>query len=767
MSYCPRPSKTSKTNYGNSATKTVSAPAPREEGCNPSSSTVVSGGGSSSQTEVYIPGPAGPKGDKGLNGLSWEFKGAWSSGAEYKTAKPDSEDNAERIYHVVTANGQTYVCIQDHTANGMNEPQLDSFIGPTDWESHWHIVAVKGNGALEPEEKSFFDTLGDIYDWVSNASVEELIGAGLAAVGVVVAGAAVVDMLTDDGAGDGEADQRFNGTLGYPVTSFTNPDIKEVVQSLCAIEGIPCDASALPDDECAFTIGSTPNIRNILGQLALAYMFEMVDTGGVLRFVPRSASSSKIMHMEDMGVDDVNSSGNMPETWQAKRLNGINLPRYVSVTYTSRDMDHNKFAQNASYVTFEDGQEVNVTIPFSLTHEKAKQIAELSLIQSHLEAQTYAFTTTYKYIDVEPGDVVDIYREGQLYTTVRITSIEEEKEGVLGFTAVDAGSVESLLSSNTQVVQPPASTNVPTVIGYSQALFVDPTNLDSGDNGIRVYAAVHGYDAPGWPGAQIYVSDNGTEYSAIATARSEATVGLVASPIAAASQYVWDETTEITVQLKTNTLVGVSADEVLNGKNLAMVGKEIIGFKNQTLIGPKTYKLTGLLRGRQGTEQHIGTHVANELFTLLDDSLIKLEFTPAERGKIKKYKVVTIGSSIDKVDAQDVQMFSNNTLPWPVYNGKVQKVGSDFIVSWKESARFNNQIRDLTGQQRDPNWGGYGIYIYNGSDVVKTYTTTSDTWTYTSVMQTADFGSAQSSLKVAVAQLDTVYGAGYSVTLNS
>lgn len=641
-------------------------------------------------------------------------------------------------------------------------PQLNEpYFKPEEGSEYWELFAAKGTNGMNAKDKTFLDKVGDVYDWIKNASVTQLVNAGIAAVGIITAGAIIADMISDDGSGDGEADQRFNGTPGYPLTSFTNPDIKEVLQSLCDIEGIACDVSAIPDQECAFAMVNA-NIRSVLGQLSLAYLFEMVDTGGVLRFVPRSASSVKVIDINDLGVDEF-SANSMPVPWTAKRVNGINLPKSVSITYNSPDLDHNKFTQTASYVTFDEGQEISLSVPFSLKHDQAQKIAELSLIQSHLESHSYTFSTTYKHIDLEPGDIVDAPMG-----LVRITSVEEQKEGVLFFTAVDAGSVESLLGSDNQVVVPPALTNVPTVIGYSQGLFIDPPNLSPADQTIRMMVAVHGYDAPGWPGAQIYLSENGgSSYEPIATTYRESTVGLVASAVPAADWHCWDETTVITVQVKTNTLLSCSKLDVLNGKNWCMIGKEVIGFRSATLISPKTYQLSGLLRGRQGTEQQVDKHVANELFVVLDDSIVKIPFDAADRGTTKKYKIVTIGSSVDKATAQDVQMFSTNTIPWAVYNGKCVKSGNDFIVSWEESVRYDNQIRDLTTQQHDPNWGGYGIYIYNGSTIIKTYTTTSTSWTYTNTMQVEDFGSVRSSLKVGVAQLDTKYGAGYAVTLNS
>lgn len=815
MSLCPRPSKTKKTAYGASATKTVNAPPNRTEACGPAVSTVITGGGSSTSTTVSVPGPPGPAGPKGWG---FEWKGVWTIGVEYFAQSDDHP-----LASVVEYEGQTWVAIADNTSTSTSTPEhvpgedgaswqlmtkrgrgitwkgefalnvqyyaesdtryadLVSWMGSTyiavadnisadednpEYEpgvsSSWELVAQAGAGALAGEDKDFFESLkDDVFDWWDNATITDIIAAGIGVAGVVIAGTAIAGMISDDGEGDGDADSRFTGSDGYVPTGYTAPDIKEVLGELCDFAGVPYDASALPDEECMFVIGNTTSIRTIIDQLALAYQFELVDTGGVFKFVPRSATSVKTLTDDDIGFD---KSPVPPARYTAKRFQGIDLPRSVTLNYYAEDTDYNTMTQTSQLFTFADGQDVNLSVPVTMSHEKAKQVTEIALIQSHVERMQYKFTTSYKNVDLEPGDVITVPMG-----VLRINKINELDEGLLEIEATDAGVAEAISTSDLEVAIPPASTNIPVTLGYSQGFFLDPTNINDNDTGVRLYVAVHGYDRPGWPGAQVWASDDGATYNVVGSTSAEATVGLVAIAPAAASPYVWDETTTISVQLKTNALVSRSELAVLNGENWCQIGNEILGFKNAVLTAPKTYTLSGLLRGRQGTEWAIGEHVANELFVLLDTNVLKIDWTDSDRSKTKKYKVVTIGSSLDKVDPQDVYMYSNNKRLWTPHSAKVEQLGSDWRFTFKERVRFNNELQDNTELTHDSDWAGFGIVLYDatGTTIVKTYTTTSELWTYTAAMQTADFGSLQTSIKSKITQLSQLGAPGYPLTLNS
>jgi hypothetical protein len=760
--YCPKPTKKTKSaNTSTPATKTLNPPGERFESCGASSTTVVIGGaGTSTSTTISVPGPAGPPGPAGADGVigkdGWGFKweGEWAIGADY-VAQSDTNPLASVVAH----NGATYICTTDNNSASSVTPEHEPGVDTASWS----LLAEKGTGALAGPDKDFFDSLkDDVFDWVKNASIGDLLQAGAIAAGVIWAGSKIISSMSSDGSGDGSADSKYNGSDSYLLTTYTAPDIKAVIASYCDVAGVAHDASLLPNSACEFTAGNQTSIRTILGTLALTYQFDMVDTGGVLKFIPRVATVVKTIPLEDLGF--VDNQGNLQPPYSVKRFQGIDLPKTMTLTYPATDLDYNTFTQTAELFTYSTGQDVKLETPVTLTHAQAKEVVEVSLINAHLQRTQYRFVTSYKHMDLEPSDVVSLADVG----LVRIRQLNEKTEALVEFIAEDAGAEQAVQGSGETAQTPPASTNVPTEIGYSQAFFIDPPNLDSQDVGVRMYAAVHGYDKAGWPGASVYVSENGgASYDLVGNTYKEATFGLVAVATPSKDYHVWDETTTISVVIKANDLTSVSAADVMAGKNRCMVGQEVIGFKNAVLTAPKTYTLSGLLRGRQGTEQYVGTHVANELFVLLDDAILRMDWLDNDRMTTKKYKVITIGSTLDKVTGEDVFMVSNNTLMWAPTNTKCQKIGSDFQVSYSARTRFDNDLKDFSTTNNDADWAGFGIQVMDGVTVKKSYTTTSETWVYTAAMQTADFGSVQSSLSVKVAQLSQKYGAGYPVSVNS
>jgi hypothetical protein len=76
-------------------------------------------------------------------------------------------------------------------------------------------------------------------------------------------------------------------------------------------------------------------------------------------------------------------------------------------------------------------------------------------------------------------------------------------------------------------------------------------------------------------------------------------------------------------------LADADLPRLLAGANAAMVGSEIIQFARAMPTGPDRYRLSGLLRGRRGTEWAIAGHAEGEAFTLLDEDLLTiLELAP-------------------------------------------------------------------------------------------------------------------------------------------
>ena len=92
---------------------------------------------------------------------------------------------------------------------------------------------------------------------------------------------------------------------------------------------------------------------------------------------------------------------------------------------------------------------------------------------------------------------------------------------------------------------------------------------------------------------------------------------------------VFDEANSLTVRLVGDqTLESVTSFAIFNGANAALVGDELLQFRNAVEIEAGKYRLSGLLRGRLGTEWAIGGHVAGERFVLIDGRLGKTSRLP-------------------------------------------------------------------------------------------------------------------------------------------
>lgn len=818
MSICPVPPARVKATFTPPTPTPLPSPALRYENCGGGSTTIIPPGGGVTTVTVCCPQP-GPQGPAGPAGGGLKYVGEWASGTEYHFESGDPV-----VTSIVKWNDVIYICTADNTADTNNEPGLgmdwagswdvfgevkrlrwigdwtestqyykndvirnsagnlyvcidNQMSGPGSepgialgWESNWTLLTA--GGQLAGEEKSFFDELKDnVFDWMKDATVGDWLGALAIGAGIIWAGDKIIEAIFDTGEGDGQADSRFNGSPGYAGT-VSAPTLPVVISSLMEFGGFPSqmvDVSLIPATPVNFTIDGALNVRTILAQLALTYQFDIVSSGSLVKFVPKYQSTARAMTMDDLGFVKDDTTGGVK--YAAKRIQGIDLPRSVTLKYYSDAIDHNIFTQTSTLETYSEGQDTMLEVPFTLTDAQAKTITETVLINAHIEQQQFTFTTDYYNVDLEPSDVISIPLDSGTTTQVRIIEINETDDGLLEFTAARSDyNSYSYVASGQQAATPPAqTTQVVTSIGYSQALFLEVPPLNGNDGTTpRLKALIHGYNKPGWPGAIVYRSiDGGNSYSKIAQGSALSTFGLVAvAPSAPIDYRIWDTTTTITVQLKQGTLLSTSDVAVQNGKNWCVVGEEIVGFANATLIGENTYSLSRLLRGRVGSESKCSTHVANELFVILDDTLIDIPLTISDLGKTVKCKAVTIGSDISKATAVNVQPFGLNMRPWAPALLKAERQGNnDWVITWKERPRVNNSMMDFVEIGHDVDWAGYGIAVLEGETVKFSTTTTNTTLTYTAAQQVAHFGSVQSTLNISVTQMSKLLGGGYPAVL--
>lgn len=167
------------------------------------------------------------------------------------------------------------------------------------------------------------------------------------------------------------------------------------------------------------------------------------------------------------------------------------------------------------------------------------------------------------------------------------------------------------------------------------ALFDLPLLPGAAPDAVAIAAAATS-SAPGWKGAALHqqLPDGDLEPLGL-SARHPALLGsVIAAPLLARPGLIdWASSVDIALQGgDTDQLINASLVQLAQGRNLAMLGEELIQFSRAEPLGQGQWRLTGLLRGLAGTEPAIAGHAVGEPFVLLGDDLVLLPATLVTDG---------------------------------------------------------------------------------------------------------------------------------------
>ena len=275
-------------------------------------------------------------------------------------------------------------------------------------------------------------------------------------------------------------------------------------------------------------------------------------------------------------------------------------------------------------------------------------VAQLLLQRQVLYRNTYIFRLGWKYILLEPMDLVQITdsRLGISALTVRITTVEEDDEGMLSITAEDFFGAYS-----STVVYPPSNLPAsasPSILGvgggtatpvvkqasgaavggfvpnWSAApgnvntplIFEPPAALLSGD--LEIWIALSG--GPNWGGAQVWLSSDGSSYAFAGTISGAATQGVLTATIGSSGGSP-DATDICSVDVNESRgqLLSVSATDAANLVTLCYMGGELFAYQAASLTSVYHYNLTILYRGAYGTT--VASHPPGTQFARIDQSV--------------------------------------------------------------------------------------------------------------------------------------------------
>ena len=135
------------------------------------------------------------------------------------------------------------------------------------------------------------------------------------------------------------------------------------------------------------------------------FAFDAVESGGVVRFVPRDALTRTVL-----AEDDLVPLADAPPVLR-ERVQEADLPTRLAARYINEMADYRSAAVS---VHRDDGEvrEVVLDLPVVMEHGHARQRAEIALQDAWTARETASFALPPSRLALEPTDVITLDTQG-------------------------------------------------------------------------------------------------------------------------------------------------------------------------------------------------------------------------------------------------------------------------------------------------------------------------------------------------------------------
>jgi hypothetical protein len=275
-----------------------------------------------------------------------------------------------------------------------------------------------------------------------------------------------------------------------------------------------------------------------------------------------------------------------------------------------------------------------------------------------------------------------------------------------------------------------------------------------------------------WPGAvAIWRSLDGESFSLHRVADLPAILGRTLSPVPPGPVWVFDQATSIEAQFSAAGLSSVGEAGALGSDCLfALRGPdddacEVISAASAELVGPRRYRLSGLLRGLGGTERlAMRTLPPGADIVRLDEAVVPLGTYPADLGRACLYRIGP--ADRDHADRSYIELTSTiggtALMPLGPVRLAARRLAAGVEITWVRRTRLGGDNWELAEVPLSEEREAFVVDILSGASVLRSIETTSPSATYAGPDEVADFGGVQSELSVRVSQLSAAVGRGFA-----
>ena len=543
-----------------------------------------------------------------------------------------------------------------------------------------------------------------------------------------------------------------------------------IVRDICERCGLTVeqiDVSDLTEMVDGYVISRVMNGRDAISPLRSFGWFDCVESAGVLKWPKRGQASVFTLTADDLAAHTTGDQ--RPPAVETRRQQEVELPRRLRVHYAQAGNNYEPGEQGASRLAAGHIEVTDIEVAVSMSDTKAARIAEVVLYDLWVSRNKHRVTVSTAWLDVEPGDAGTMPIDGR-QERVRVVSSTLTLPGLLALELVrdDDGSYVSFALGAPAAAPGPGSSI--SIIGISDFVPLDLPLLRDADNDAGYYGAIQAIDATTFGGAVLFRSPDGITFEEVSTASTEATIGEVVDALPAGPTTIIDEGNELLVSgLEATALESIAHASLLAGLNAAAIGDdgrwEVIQFRDAALVGsPAVWRLTGLVRGRRGTEWAVGTSQIGDRFVLLDSALIRVPMNIAGIGATREHRGVLVGANLEATPGVNFAGLGVALEPFSPVHVEGAWSGNDFEITWIRRGRIGQELPSGTDIPLSEASEAYEVDVLDGVTVVRTLSSSATTVTYLEAQIAADFGSpAPLNFTVRVYQLSAVVGRGYPI----
>lgn len=566
-----------------------------------------------------------------------------------------------------------------------------------------------------------------------------------------------------------------------------------IVKSLLQRVGLSLADMNITDIESTaltgYTIAKRQSLRTSFSELAQVFKYDVVESNGKIVYKTRGEDAVATIDIKYLG-DDTDGG------WlSAEDTNDIAAYRKLNLTYRDIGREYANNVQNIIFAPqgneeFDNDSAIDVTVPIVLDASNAKLLAEILLYAKLTYDTTFKFSIPPYFLDLDPGDVINVV-DGSETTTMRIRNVNVgsdksleveaslEDPDIYNDTVNLFGTTGDFDASAFPAVQPRVDI---LVMEVPYLTFDDAQETSSS---LFLYAVCLNHRASATVDSDVAVTIDGTDDYTLTKPTNFPTWGYcTAVPSYTGSKFTYDLTRSFTIKMISTTGItpaDSTLDDVLSSAqiNLCYCAGELLQFTDFTDNGNGTYTITGLVRGKLGTDNRTNNAVIGDKFVFLSDTAGNFDTAAIRRIDVisdqPRHAAQFFLPVNNPFQPAPIALFTaRNLAAWSVADLKIAWSSTDVVVDWKRRVRFNGEWADDGSEYLDLTEIDETYVVFFYTDQTHFSTTVPDSYlrrvdltdttttTYTAAQQTADgFDGTTTTLYCTVYQQGGVEGNRY------